>query len=84
MGNHLAFVPSGTPVKGPTYSKALDYELELGFVLSRPLFNASPEEAIAAIGAFVVLNDFSDVINNVLKWPAGLVLKSPSIFKFNF
>jgi len=59
MGNHLAFVPSGTPVKGPTYSKALDYELELGFVLSRPLFNASPEEAIAAIGAFVVLNDFS-------------------------
>lgn len=59
MSNHLAFVPSGTPVRGPSYTKALDYELELGFVLARPLFNATPEQALAAIGAFVVLNDFS-------------------------
>lgn len=59
MSNHLAFVPSGTPVRGPSYTEALDYELELGFVLARPLFNASPEQALAAIGAFVVLNDFS-------------------------
>jgi len=35
------------------------HERELGFVLVRPLFNASPEEAAKAIGAFVVLNDFS-------------------------
>ena len=59
MSNHLAFVPSGTPVRAPSYTTALDYELELGFVLARPLFNASPAEALAAIGAFVVLNDFS-------------------------
>lgn len=59
MSNHLTFVPSGTPVKSPSYTKALDYELELGFVWARPLFNATPEEALAAIGAFVVLNDFS-------------------------
>ncbi len=59
MGNHLAFVPSGAPVRAPFYTKALDYELELGFVLARPLFNASPEVAAQAIGAFVVLNDFS-------------------------
>jgi 2-keto-4-pentenoate hydratase/2-oxohepta-3-ene-1,7-dioic acid hydratase in catechol pathway len=59
MSNHLAFVPSGTPVRVPSYTNALDYELELGFVLSRPLFNASPEQALAAIGGFVVLNDFS-------------------------
>ena len=59
MGNHLAFVPSGTPVRAPAYSRALDYELELGFVLDLPLFDASPEEAERAIGAFVVLNDFS-------------------------
>jgi 2-keto-4-pentenoate hydratase/2-oxohepta-3-ene-1,7-dioic acid hydratase in catechol pathway len=59
MGNHLAFAPSGAPVQTPSYSAALDYELELGFVLARPLFNASPEEAAQAIGAFVVLNDFS-------------------------
>jgi 2-keto-4-pentenoate hydratase/2-oxohepta-3-ene-1,7-dioic acid hydratase in catechol pathway len=59
MGNHLTFVPSGLPVKAPSYSRALDYELELGFVLARPLFNATIDEATQAIGAFVVLNDFS-------------------------
>lgn len=59
MGNHLAFVPSGSRVQKPQYTNALDYELELGFVLDMPLFNATPEEAQAAIGGFVVINDFS-------------------------
>ncbi len=59
MGNHLAFVPSGSRVQKPQYTNALDYELELGFVLDKPLFNATPEEAQAAIGGFVVINDFS-------------------------
>jgi 2-keto-4-pentenoate hydratase/2-oxohepta-3-ene-1,7-dioic acid hydratase in catechol pathway len=59
FGNHLTFVPSGTPVSKPDYTQALDYELELAWVLSKPLFNASPEEAEEAIGAFLVLNDFS-------------------------
>jgi 2-keto-4-pentenoate hydratase/2-oxohepta-3-ene-1,7-dioic acid hydratase in catechol pathway len=59
MGNALSFVPSGAPVAAPSYSHALDYELELGFMLAKPLFNATPQEAEEAIGAFVVLNDFS-------------------------
>ncbi|MFY9656782.1 MAG: fumarylacetoacetate hydrolase family protein [Methylocystis sp.] len=59
MGNALSFVPSGAPVAAPSYSQALDYELELGFVLAKPLLNATPQEAQSAIGAFVVLNDFS-------------------------
>ncbi len=59
FGNHLTIVASGTPVKIPSYSKALDYELELGWVLARPLLNATPEEALTAIGGFVVVNDFS-------------------------
>lgn len=59
FGNHLTFVPSGTPIKAPSYTRALDYELELGFVLERPLFNATPKEALNAIGGFVVLNDIS-------------------------
>lgn len=59
MSNHLTFVPSGTPVQAPAYTKALDYELELGFVLRAGLRDASPEQAVDAIGAFVVLNDFS-------------------------
>jgi 2-keto-4-pentenoate hydratase/2-oxohepta-3-ene-1,7-dioic acid hydratase in catechol pathway len=59
MGNHLAFVTDGDDVAIPSYTSALDYELELGFVLSRGLLDASPEEAEAAIGGFVVVNDFS-------------------------
>lgn len=59
MGNAQTFVPTGTPVAAPEYSRALDFELELGFVLSAPLFDATPAEALDAIGAFVVVNDFS-------------------------
>ncbi|HKV21379.1 MAG TPA: fumarylacetoacetate hydrolase family protein [Mycobacterium sp.] len=59
MSNALTFVPSGTPIAAPAYTGALDYELEIGFVLARGLFNASPAEALEAIGAFVVLNDWS-------------------------
>lgn len=59
MGNHLSFVPSGTPVRPPPYSQALDYELELGWVLRKPLRDASPQEALDAIGGFVVVNDWS-------------------------
>ncbi|UGU29146.1 fumarylacetoacetate hydrolase family protein [Mycolicibacterium smegmatis] len=59
MSNAQTFVPTGTPVPVPDYSQALDFELEIGFVLAAPLFNATPNEATAAIGAFVVLNDFS-------------------------
>lgn len=59
MGNHLAFVGDGATIVRPGYSSALDYELELGFVLARPLLDASPEEAEAAIGGFLVVNDFS-------------------------
>jgi 2-keto-4-pentenoate hydratase/2-oxohepta-3-ene-1,7-dioic acid hydratase in catechol pathway len=59
MSNAQTFVPTGTPMPVPSYSCALDFELEIGFVLAAPLFDATPAEAAAAIGAFVVLNDFS-------------------------
>jgi 2-keto-4-pentenoate hydratase/2-oxohepta-3-ene-1,7-dioic acid hydratase in catechol pathway len=59
FGNHLTIVPSGVPVAIPSFTQALDYELELGFVLAKPLRNATAQEAIEAIGGFVVINDFS-------------------------
>jgi 2-keto-4-pentenoate hydratase/2-oxohepta-3-ene-1,7-dioic acid hydratase in catechol pathway len=59
MSNAMTFVPSGTQITAPSYTRALDYELEIGFVLRRGLFDATPAEALDAIGAFVVLNDFS-------------------------
>jgi 2-keto-4-pentenoate hydratase/2-oxohepta-3-ene-1,7-dioic acid hydratase in catechol pathway len=59
FGNHLSFVPSGTNIRAPRFTQALDYELELGAVLCKPLLNATPEEALNAIGGFVVVNDWS-------------------------
>ena len=59
FGNHMTIVPSGVVVTTPSYTRALDYELELGWVLSKPLFNATAEEALRAVGGFVVVNDFS-------------------------
>lgn len=59
MANAMTIVPSGTPVAFPSYSDGLDYELEIGFVLKEPVYNANPADAVSAIGAFVLLNDFS-------------------------
>lgn len=59
MSNAMTIVPSGTPVACPDYSTALDFELEIGFVLAAPLYNATPSEAAAAVGGFVLVNDFS-------------------------
>lgn len=59
FGNHLAFVPDGEVVPWPDYSAVLDYELELGAVLARPLRDATPAEAERAIGGFVLFNDVS-------------------------
>lgn len=59
MGNHLRFVSDGAEVAWPDYTDALDHGLELGFLLVRPLRDATPEEALAAVGGFVVFNDFS-------------------------
>ena len=59
MGNHLTFATDGEAIAVPPYARTLDYELELGFVLAHPLRDAAPNTAEAAIGGFVVLNDFS-------------------------
>ena len=58
-GNAMTVVPTGTPIAFPSYSKGLDFELELACVLKAPLYNASPSDALEAIGGFVLLNDFS-------------------------
>ena len=42
MGNHLTFATDGEDIAIPSYTSALDYELELGFVLAHPLLDATP------------------------------------------
>ena len=59
MGGHMNFYEGGADIVWPEYSSSIDYELEIGFVLAQPLYNATPDEAEAAIGGFVVFNDFS-------------------------
>jgi 2-keto-4-pentenoate hydratase/2-oxohepta-3-ene-1,7-dioic acid hydratase in catechol pathway len=59
MGNHLTVASSNEAIEMPPYTRALDYELELGFVIGKPLFNNDAATCEAAIAGFVVLNDFS-------------------------
>ncbi|KAH9906896.1 FAA hydrolase [Xylariomycetidae sp. FL2044] len=59
QSNHLAFYSDRASIHYPKYCTYLDVELELGFVLGKPLFNATPEEAAEAIAGFCVFNDFS-------------------------
>lgn len=58
-GNHLSFTGSNTVVKYPDYATLLDYELELGVIITKEIYNADEQEALGAIGAFCVFNDFS-------------------------
>jgi 2-keto-4-pentenoate hydratase/2-oxohepta-3-ene-1,7-dioic acid hydratase in catechol pathway len=59
VGNHTAFLADGETMPWPSHTGHLDYELELGFVLSAPASDATPQEGEAAIGGFVLINDWS-------------------------
>ncbi len=59
MGNHLSFRPDGAAIAWPAYTQALDYELELGVIIAHPIASPDPAAALAAIGGFVLVNDWS-------------------------
>jgi len=59
IGNHTAFLGDGETLPWPGHTDFLDFELELGFVISREVADATPEEGAAAIGGFFVINDWS-------------------------
>ena len=58
-GDPLTVVADGELLRWPAYAQALDYELEIAVVLAQPLGDVGPEQALAAVGGFVVLNDVS-------------------------
>ena len=58
-GNILSFVNDEETITFPQYATILDYELELGMIITKDIFNASEQEGLDAIGAFCVFNDFS-------------------------
>ena len=79
VANHGALLGDGDPMWWPQHTEWLDFELELAFVLAKPLADASPEEAGEAVGGWFVLNDWSardvqaeDARNNIF----GPVVKS--------
>ncbi|HET9073572.1 MAG TPA: fumarylacetoacetate hydrolase family protein [Solirubrobacteraceae bacterium] len=58
LNNPLAVVPSHTPLHVPAGARGLDFQPRLGFVIHRELSDATPEEARAAIAAFVLTCEF--------------------------
>jgi 2-keto-4-pentenoate hydratase/2-oxohepta-3-ene-1,7-dioic acid hydratase in catechol pathway len=59
VSNHTSVVADGQDMWWPSHTKYLDFELELACVLARPLVDATPEEALDAVGGWFVLNDWS-------------------------
>ncbi len=59
VANHTSILADGEPMWWPSHTKALDFELELACVLAKPLVDATPEEALDAVGGWFILNDWS-------------------------
>lgn len=79
VANHTALLGDGEEMWWPSHTEYLDFELELAFVLARPLVDATPEAAAAAVGGWFVLNDWSarDVqAEDLRENPFGPVVKS--------
>jgi 2-keto-4-pentenoate hydratase/2-oxohepta-3-ene-1,7-dioic acid hydratase in catechol pathway len=79
VANHAASLADGEEMWWPRHTEYLDFELELAFVLAQPLADATPAEAVAAVGGWFVLNDWSarDVqAEDLRENPFGPVVKS--------
>jgi 2-keto-4-pentenoate hydratase/2-oxohepta-3-ene-1,7-dioic acid hydratase in catechol pathway len=58
-GNPLSLIGHEWEVPWPGYTQAMDYELELGFVVGRAGRDLTPEEARGLIFGVTIFNDFS-------------------------
>ena len=59
VANHTSVLADGEDMWWPSHTRFLDFELELACVLAKPLVDATPEEALDAVGGWFVLNDWS-------------------------
>jgi acylpyruvate hydrolase len=57
----------------PSVSERVDWEVELGVIIGRPVYRATPAEAAAAIAGYTVVNDVSmrDWQRRTLQWLQG-------------
>ena len=58
-GNPASVVGPGAEVRWPSYTKRLDYELEIGLFINRKGVDLSPEQALDHVGGYSIFNDFS-------------------------
>ncbi len=58
-GNHLSFLGDKEELAFPEYTTLKDYELEVGMIITKEIYDATEQEGVDAIGAFCILNDFS-------------------------
>jgi 2-keto-4-pentenoate hydratase/2-oxohepta-3-ene-1,7-dioic acid hydratase in catechol pathway len=59
FGNAHAILGPEDVIPWPSYTEAMDYELELGIVIGRPGRNLTPETALDHVLGLTVFNDFS-------------------------
>ena len=58
-GNHLAVTGPGQVITWPSYSRMLDYELELGLIIGKSGKDIKVGDASAHIFGYTIFNDFS-------------------------
>lgn len=59
MGNGRSLIADQDELEWPSFSKLLDFELEIGLIISKKVRDCSPEEAQSAIGGLCIINDWS-------------------------
>jgi acylpyruvate hydrolase len=61
----------------PSVSERVDWEVELGVIIGRPIRRATPEHAAAAIAGYTVINDVSmrDWQQRTLQWLQGKIFE---------
>lgn len=87
-----SIVRDGSPIVLPRHSTQVEYEGEIGLVIARRLRRATPDQARAAIGQVVALNDVTarDLQRSDAQWtrakgfdsfcPVGVPAPAPSDF----
>jgi hypothetical protein len=68
VANHAAVLADGEEMWWPSHTKFLDFELELAFVLARPLADATPEQAQEAVGGWFVLRPRTCARTPSVRW----------------
>lgn len=58
-GDPLSFIGPGDVIPWPSYTRRLDYELEIGIVIGREGTNLNPDTALDHVAGLTILNDVS-------------------------